>query len=238
VAAARATWAAAAWVVAAAAVGLADEPLARAAASAVRLAGPCAGCLASLPSGTEPRPLLVLLHGDGEVPATMMVAWETAAAARRIVVFAPACPRDEGCTRGSWWKWDGAPAWLLGQVDALAAVRSIDRTRAWIAGWSGGATYVAWHTQELERAFAAIVLHGGGVRPRDEACATPRAAVYFLGGDANPLHYLTDDLRAHYAVCGQELTWNVIRGADHAAERAALAPRREAILDWLEAHQR
>jgi poly(3-hydroxybutyrate) depolymerase len=215
-----------------------DEPAARGAGAATRLRGPCTGCLASLPAGTEPRPLLVLLHGDGEGPATMLAAWETAAAARGIVVFAPACPRDEGCTSGSWWKWDGAPTWLLRQVDALAATRPIDRTRAWIAGWSGGATYVAWHTQELERAFAAIVLHGGGVRPRDAACASPRAAVYFLGGDANPLHYLTDDLRAHYALCGQELTWNVVPGADHAAERAALAPRREAILDWLEAHHR
>lgn len=183
-------------------------------------------------------PLLVALHGDGESAASIRAVWEKPATARGIVVYAPACPRSEGCASQSWWKWDGSPAWLLRQIDALAETRAIDRDRTWIAGWSGGGTYVAWNTQEMERAFAALVIVGGGVRPKDSRCSDPRSSVYFLGGDANPLHYLTDELHDFYVRCGHDVTWTVLHGADHAGERRALVEHREAILDWLEAKRR
>jgi predicted esterase len=188
-----------------------------------------------LPADTDPRPLLVLLHGDGETAASMLDAWGPAAAARGIVVFAPACPRQEGCTSQSWWKWDGEPSWLVRQIDALAATRAIDRERMWIAGWSGGSTYIGWNTQELERTFAALVIHGGGVRPREASCSATKASIYFLGGDRNPLHYLTEPLHDYYVRCGHDdVTWTVLPGIDHDGERRALASRLGAILDWLE----
>jgi predicted esterase len=181
-----------------------------------------------------PRPLLVVLHGDGESAASIEDVWKAAATARGIVLFAPACPRSEGCTSRSWWKWDGSPAWLLRQIDALAQTHPIDRDRMWIAGWSGGGTYVAWNTQEMERTFAALVIVGGGVRPKDSRCSDPRASVYFLGGDANPLHYLTDELHDFYVRCGHDVKWTVLGGVDHPGERRALVKQREAILDWLD----
>ncbi|MGD0528444.1 MAG: prolyl oligopeptidase family serine peptidase, partial [Polyangiaceae bacterium] len=178
--------------------------------------GPCVGCLSSLPAGTEPRPLLVLLHGDGETAAGMLDAWGPAAAARGIVVFAPTCPPSEGCTSQSWWKWNGEPSWLLRQIDALAETRAIDPARMWIAGWSGGGTYIGWNTQELERTFAALVIHGGGVQPRRSACSDPKAAIYFLGGDQNPLHSLTEPLHDYYVRCRHDdMTWTVLKGVDH-----------------------
>lgn len=207
--------------------------------TAKRFQGPCAGCLASLPPGSDARPLLVLLHGDGETASSMLDAWEAGAASRGIVVFAPTCPKSEGCSSQSWWKWDGPPSWLLHQIDELAETRPIERERMWLAGWSGGATYVGWNTQELERTFAALVIHGGGVRPRRSTCADPKAAIYFLGGDKNLLHDLAEQLHDYYVRCDyDDLTWTVLKGADHEGERRALSSRRASILDWLETKRR
>ena len=163
--------------------------------------GPCTDCVASLPAGTDPAPLLVLLHGDGEAARSMFDLWEPAASKRGIVVFAPTCPRSEGCTAQSWWKWNGDPSWLERQVDALGALRSIDSARMWIAGWSGGGTYLGWNTQAIEHDYAALVIHGGGVRPASQACVAPRAAIYFLGGDRNPLHDLAERAHAPLPAC-------------------------------------
>jgi predicted esterase len=199
---------------------------------------PCRGCLLSLPADDAPAPLLVLLHGDGQSPATLYAKWRPWAEARGIAVLALACPADEGC-QGSWWRWDGDPRWLEGQVDAVGAVHAIDRSRLWLVGWSGGASYMGWRTQAIERTFAALVLHGGGMAPPLQGCPTPRASTYFLVGDRNPLHRLAMDLRDHYRSCRQDLTWTLLPGADHEGEWSALdAHRGNAILDWLATRRR
>jgi predicted esterase len=198
-----------------------------------RRPGPCADCVASLPDGSDPRPLLVLLHGDGETASSMFEAWQASAAARRVAVLALACPAAEGCGSRSWWRWNGEPEWLVRQVSAFAELRAIDRERMWIVGWSGGASYIGFRTQEIERSFAAIVLHGGGVPPARGICPTTSAPIYFLVGDANPLHSLAVRLRDHYETCKNDLTWMLLKGADHEGERRALPAHREAILDWL-----
>jgi hypothetical protein len=125
-------------------------------------------------------------------------------------------------------------------VSAVAELHPIDPERMWIAGWSGGATYIGWHTQELEKTFAALVLHGGGGRPARSWCSEPKASIYFLGGDRNPLRELAEQLHEYYAsTCPHDdLTWTVLRGADHGGERRALSVYREPILDWLASKRR
>jgi poly(3-hydroxybutyrate) depolymerase len=181
---------------------------------------------------------LVLLHGDGESAAAVFDAWSSAAEARGIAVFAPSCPREEGCTSQSWWRWNGSPSWLTGQIDVFAKRRPFDADRIWIVGWSGGASYIGYRSQELERTFAAMVFQGGGMPPASEACAPSPASVYFLVGDKNPLHSLAVELRDHYATCGNDLTWTLLKGADHAGEWRALPSHRESILDWLVTRRR
>ncbi len=203
-----------------------------------RQSGPCPGCRYSLPRGDAPAPIVVLLHGDGESAAAVFDAWASAAEARGIAVFAPSCPRDEGCASQSWWRWNGSPAWLTSQIDVLAKHRPLDAERMWIVGWSGGASYIGYRSQELERTFAAIVIHGGGMRPASDDCAVSPASVSFLVGDKNPLHSLAVELRDHYAACGNDLSWTLLKGADHAAEWRALPAHREAILDWLATRRR
>jgi poly(3-hydroxybutyrate) depolymerase len=203
-----------------------------------RFRGPCVDCRASVPGGTDPRPLLVLLHGDNETAASLFEVWVASAEARGIAVLALACPNAEGCAAKSWWKWNGDPAYLMDQVQALARSQWIDSDRLWIVGWSGGASYIGYRTQEIERSFAAIVLHGGGIPPADSRCATPRANIYFLVGDANPLHRLAVELRDYYVGCDHEVTWTLLKGADHQSERRALPSKETAILDWLESQRR
>src|SRR5258708_2851907 len=89
---------------------------------------PCAGCLASLPPGDDPAPLLVVLHGDGENASGLFDKWRRWTDPRGIALLSLACPTTEGC-RGSWWRWNGDPAWLDEQIDRLSKRRVLDRQR-------------------------------------------------------------------------------------------------------------
>jgi poly(3-hydroxybutyrate) depolymerase len=199
---------------------------------------PCQGCFVSLPSSDAPAPLLVLLHGDGQSASILYEKWRAWAAARQIAVLAPSCPASEGC-KGSWWRWNGDSAWLAHQIDEVAALHPVDRERLWLVGWSGGASYIGWNTQELERSFAGIVIHGGGLAPASSACPRLPASVYFLVGDRNPLHDLAVDLRRHYDACGQDVHWSLLAGAAHEGEWEALNDKEgPAILDWLATKRR
>ncbi|MBS2020528.1 MAG: hypothetical protein JST00_47170 [Deltaproteobacteria bacterium] len=193
----------------------------------------CEGCLATAPEGDEPVPLLVTLHGDwGYMAPELHRAWERFAAPRGVALLSLACPAKLGCKR-SWWQWNGDPSWIVAQVDHLATMRAIDRDRMWIAGWSGGASYIGMRTQEIERSFAGIVIHGGGVWPWPDDCPATKARVVFLVGDRNPLHKNGLALRDHYARCGNELTFHLLPGAEHESEWKALAEKGGAILDTL-----
>lgn len=213
-------------------------------AERTRLAdAPCAGCRASFPRGTDPIPLLVILHGDsGHGPAALIAAWERHVGSRKIALLALQCPRDLGC-KGSWWQWDGDPSWVTAQVDALAAKRAIDRDRTWIAGWSGGASYIGLRAPAFQRAFAALVYHGGGIPPRGPCASDPAASVraapaYFLAGTANPLHHLAVRLRERHEACKDDVVWKVLPGADHAAEWRALEANGGAVVEWLSKQRR
>lgn len=193
----------------------------------------CEGCLATVPEGTEPAPLLVTLHGDwGHMAPDLHRAWERFAAPRDVALLSLACPSKLGC-KNSWWQWNGDPSWIVQQVDRLAGMRPIDRDRMWIAGWSGGGTYIGMRTQAIERTFAGIVIHGGGIWPSSDDCPATKARVVFLVGDRNPLHKNGLALRDHYARCRNELTFHLLPGAEHEGEWKALPEKGGAILDLL-----
>ncbi len=98
---------------------------------------PCAGCVVMGEANAQPRPLLVLLHGDEGGPSRIVAAWRDVAAKRGMVLFAPTCPRALGCV-GSYWQWDGDPKWLLDRVADVEAKYRVDATRRYLGGWSGG----------------------------------------------------------------------------------------------------
>jgi hypothetical protein len=87
--------------------------------------------------------------------------------------------------------------------------------------------------------FAAVVIHGGGVPPRDPTCIDRPLPAYFLVGDKNPAHGGARRLRDYLEGCGQDVEWDLVPGAGHSEEDAALTPQKaDAILGWLERQHR
>lgn len=210
-------------------------------ASAESLPG-CEGCVlypVTSPNTVPGSPLLVTLHGDIDHAPTTAARWVVAARERGVIVLGIECPRSLGCDKGSFWRWNGAPAYLEKQVEAVRTKYPVDARRVFLSGWSGGASYMGWHAAKLPEIFAALVHHGGGVAPNRAVCPSEKTPVYFLVGAQNPLHKLAQDLRDYYTRCGHELKWDLVPNAGHPEELAALDTARAGrILDWLVAHPR
>ena len=200
--------------------------------SASAAPAPCKGCVISLPDGKEAVPLVVVLHGDREHASAAAARWKTAVAKRGWALLAIECPADRGCKQ-SWWQWDGEPSYVFDLIDAVGKARAIDPARVYLVGWSGGASYIGYRAQAWSTRIAAVVLHGGGMPPASDDCVAKLPA-YFLVGDRNPLHSLAVRLRAFFDGCQQDVTWDLVQGADHAKEETALTAKKAAtILDWL-----
>jgi poly(3-hydroxybutyrate) depolymerase len=193
----------------------------------------CKQCTLEVPAQHDgDLPLLVVLHGDRERAASAAARWHAAAKQRGWALLALQCPVDQGC-KDSWWRWNGEPGWIEAQVAAVAKTTPIDPARIYLAGWSGGATYIGMHAPAWTQTFAALVIHGGGHEPYTECPARPLPA-YFLVGDKNPLHALMKDLRAWFDGCHEDIVWDLVRGGDHDKEDRALDRKKAlAILDWL-----
>lgn len=199
---------------------------------------PCKGCLLDVPKSDAPLPMLVVMHGDREAAPAAHARWRAAAKAKKWVLLSLDCPVDDGCTKAkehSWWQWGGEPRWIVERVADVRERVAIDPARIYLAGWSGGATYLGMRAIAWPDTFAAIVIHGGGQPPWDEAvCPAKPLPAYFFVGNKNPLHHLAQGLRKYLEACKQEVTWDVIEGAAHAGEHRALTKKKAmAILDWL-----
>ena len=198
-------------------------------------APPCKRCVLETPAGSDPVPLVVVLHGDREHAAAAAERWRSPVKKRGWALLSLECPTELGC-KDSFWKWDGDPQWVRDQIDAVAKQRPIDRTRIVLIGWSGGASYIGWRAQAWID-MAAIVIHGGGMPPGSDDCAKTGPPVYFLVGDKNPLHELARALHDYFEGCKREVVWDVVKGADHEREGSALTAKKAAtVLDWVLAH--
>ena len=202
-----------------------------------RPAPPCRGCTVDVPkTASGDLPILVVLHGNNEHAPERAAWWREAATERGYVVLGLECPREAGCTDGIWYQWNPAPSWIVEQIDALAL--PIDRTRRYVAAWSGGASYIGMNADKLAGMFAAVVFHGGGQPPlgRDD-CPSGALPSYFLVGDGNPAHGAAVKLKDYLARCSQPLAWDLLPGAGLDDEAKALdRAKAEQILDWMEQH--
>lgn len=194
----------------------------------------------ALSAATDPAPLLVVLHGNHETAGQRAAKWQDAAARRGWRLLALDCPRDLGCNAdGQWYAWNGSAGWIFDRVRELAQRERIDASRIYLAGWSGGATYIGRRMPEWQRVFAAVVIHGGGAPPRDATCPDRPFPAYFLVGDQNPAHDGAVRLRTYHQDCGQVVKWDLLPGANHPREDAALTPAKaDEILRWLAAQRR
>ncbi|MEO8701497.1 MAG: PHB depolymerase family esterase [Kofleriaceae bacterium] len=198
-----------------------------------RPAAPCEKCVLEVPAVVaRTTPMLVVLHGDREHAGDAAARWRRAARASGWILLALEVP--EGT---SWWQ-DGDASWVIARVDQVASELQLDRRRMYLAGWSGGGTFIGDHAQAWDGIFAAVVSHGGGRAPTDAACVK-RLPAYFLVGDRNPLHHLAVDFRRYLEGCKQALVWDLVKGGAHEAEHQALTHAKAiAILRWLAAHAR
>ncbi len=205
-----------------------------------RVDPPCAGCTLDLPATRKPMPLLVVLHGNNETADDAAQRWRSAALARGWGVLGLSCPRALGCDeQARWYKWDGEPAWVVEQVEAVGKQRPLDAARIYLAGWSGGATYIGMNGPKWQARFAAVVFHGGGQPPLTKMGCPRELPAYFLVGDENPAHPAAQRLRDYWQECGQPVEWDLVKGANHAREDAALdATKAMAILEWLDRRSR
>lgn len=207
-------------------------------ADATRARPPCRGCTLDVPDGTAAVPLVVLLHGDTDSARERAQKWRPAVTARGWALLSLQCPAELGCPDGSWYQWRHDPGWVREQVREVMRAHPIDSSRVYLVGWSGGATFIGKHVQEWPGMFAAIVIHGGGVPPRSDDCPGQPLPAYFLVGDENPAHGAARRLRAYFASCEQEVVWDLVRGANHAEEDAALTDDKAAhVLGWLARHR-
>ncbi len=210
---------------------------------------PCPGCVTvvpdaapstrSAPAPSGPAPLLIALHGDGGNVRPLVRAWQAAAASAGVVLLAPRCPRELGCTSGSWWQWlDTAghdPAWLGAQIDAVAARFPVDPRRTYATGYSGGATYLGWYAPLHAARFAAIAHVAGGASYR-QACPACKVPVLFVLGATDPMiGPYTRPLHDYYRTCGgHETSWETLPGVTHDSILQSLqAGKAREILGWL-----
>ena len=200
---------------------------------------PCGGCTLDVSASAEPVPLVVVLHGDTDNARERAAKWRAAVAKRGWALLSLDCPDELGCA-GSWYKWKHDPSWVRDQVREVTARHRIDASRLYLVGWSGGATFIGKHLHEWPRMFAAIVIHGGGVPPQSDECLARSLPAYFLVGDENPAHGGSRRLRAFFDECEQAVVqWDLLPGANHRDEDAALTPAKaDQILRWLANHRR
>ncbi|MDB4953669.1 MAG: hypothetical protein JWO36_1238 [Myxococcales bacterium] len=214
------------------------EPVDHEATEAAPLAPPCDGCTLDIPASDREIPLLVVMHGDRETASIAADRWREVTKARGWALLSLQCPVSEGC-KDSWWQWSGDPGWVTRQVETVLGEAPIDRSRVFLIGWSGGGSYIGMYAQHWDSTFAAVVIHGGGQAPIKDDCPTRPLPAYFLVGDQNPAHGAAKQLRAYLEGCGEEVIWDLVEGADHRHEDAALDHNKgDVILDWLERRPR
>jgi len=204
-------------------------------------APPCEKCTLDAPTeATRSLPLLVVMHGNHEDAATAAKRWKDVAIERGFVVLSLHCPRSEGCVDGKWYRWKATPTWIAEQARDVIRAMPIDQTKIYGVGWSGGATAIGMHAPALDPMFAGLVFHGGGQPPlTTKACPAQALPAYFLVGDGNPAHPAAVRLRDYFKRCEQEITWDLLPGANHAREDEALDRAKAVeILEWLEAKAR
>lgn len=195
---------------------------------------PCEGCTLDVPESKKPMPLLVVLHGDHETAAAATARWKVAALARGWAVLGIQCPEKlKACRMGQWYMFNPKPRWIEDFVATVEKQHSIDPDRIYLAGWSGGSTYIGMHAHEWKK-FAAVVFHGGGRKPPTSRCPDNLGA-YFLMASSNYFLKYTKMLSTYWKDCKQERVWDFLTDVrNHEAEGRALdEAKAKEILDWL-----
>lgn len=115
-------------------------------------------------------PLLVLLHGSFSNGAAIVSWWIPLAEEEGIVLVGPDAREAE-----AWQLRADGPQFIRALIDTVAAKHSIDRSRIYLFGSSGGAVYSLTLSMLESELFAATAVHAGAWRQPNEFRAVPYA---------------------------------------------------------------
>ena len=199
-----------------------------------RANAPCTGCVLDAPRAR--RALLVVLHGDDSGATAVAADWRAAAAAAHVALFAPQCPRDLGCD-GSWWRWLASdqhdPDWLPRQIAAVKSSLGVERV--YLAGFSGGATYLSAWAPAHARDYPLIALVSGGAPMTDACPVAAQSALLMIGSEDDMLDQYVRPWASWFGRCADTATtWRVVDKLGHHEMHRALADRRASeVIEWL-----
>ena len=170
-------------------------------------------------------PLVVFLHGDEGDPRAAFVSimpqyWRANPTAILIAPRAPFGDIDgDGSPDGSWWRDNERhDVWVTALVDYILGHYDIDLDRITIGGWSGGATFSAYHALGQQDRYAAVHFISGsnwwGIDDAPPDC--PITCRWTEGTD----DFLYDGARELYDMMGadghgHDLEWNELPGKGH-----------------------
>jgi phospholipase/carboxylesterase len=176
---------------------------------------------------SEPRPLVVALHGGFGHGRDFIWTWLREARSRRFVL---ACPTSVNIT----WTITGpdTDAQLLYKVLAYAADRwNIDHSHILLTGLSDGATYALKRTLDIQTPFTHFAIVSGILVPFDLTYAKGRRILWVHGAK----DWMFPVSRAktgeqELAAAGADVTLEIVPDLYHAYPRE----KNDRILDWFD----
>jgi poly(3-hydroxybutyrate) depolymerase len=174
-------------------------------------------------------PLLVLLHGSFGSGAAIVGWWIPVAEQEGIVLAGP-----DAREREAWQLRADGPQFIRALIDDVASRRSIDRSRIYLFGSSGGAVYSLTLSMLQSELFAATAVHAGAWRAPNEFRAVPHARrkipVAIFIGDRDEYFPLFAVRKTQKALgkAGHRVSVTVIPGHSHAYAQVAAEVNRSA----------
>ena len=149
-------------------------------------------------------PLLVLLHGSFGNGAAIVSLWIPLAQEEGIVLAGP-----DACETQAWQLRADGPEFIRALIDNVAAKHSIDRSRIYLFGSSGGAVYSLTLSMLQSELFAATAVHAGAWRQPNEFRAVPYARRKI------PIAIFIGDRDEYFALIAVRKTQKALEQAGH-----------------------
>jgi predicted esterase len=114
-------------------------------------------------SAKGPTPLIVLLHGSGRDGLSLVEKWKDLADKEGFIIVGP-----DAESGGGWLAPRDGPEFLRDLVESLKSRYSINPRRVYLFGHSAGAVFALMMATVESEYFAAMAIHAGAFRSREE----------------------------------------------------------------------
>lgn len=170
---------------------------------------------------STPRPMVLLLHGSGSDGLALLKLWKPIASREGVELLAP----DSLHTDVGWDLHADGPELIYTVVATAASKHSIDPSRVYVFGQSGGAVYALILGCLESKFFAAVAIHAGGWRNTSEFQTAHYAK------RAIPVLITVGDQDEFFALAGVENTKKSLEDRGIPVTLNVLKDRHHTILD-------